>query len=98
MAQEIAQRDGVREGLVCVMSALEPCMSFRVKGNRETCKLEVARERRKCLHYYFYFIDSEFGLIHIRLESWFPLEMQIWMNGREWLALAPESPAARSSR
>lgn len=86
MAEEIAQKDGVREGLICVMSALEPCMSFKVKGNRDTCKLDIVREPRKCLHYYFYFIDPEFGLIHIRLESWFPLQIQIWMNGREWLA------------
>jgi len=86
LAEEIARRDGIREGLVCVMSALEPCMSFRVKGDRDTCKLGVVREPRKCLHYYFYFLDPEFGLIHVRLQSWFPLTIQIWMNGREWLA------------
>jgi hypothetical protein len=86
MAAEIARADGVREGLICVMSALEPCMSFNVRGNWKTHQLEAVRAPRKCLHYYFYFIDPELGLLHVRLQSWFPMEIQIWMNGREWLA------------
>lgn len=86
MARSIAERDGVTEGLVCVFSTLETCMSFDVKGNHQTHKLEVARRQRKCLHYYWYYLDAEFGLIHIRLQSWFPFDIQIYVNGREWLA------------
>lgn len=86
MVRSIAERDGVREGLVCVFSVLETCMSFDVQGNRVTHKLEVVRRQRKCLHYYCYYLDAEFGLMHIRLQSWFPFDIQIYMNGREWLA------------
>lgn len=85
-ARQIASEDGIEEGLVCVFSVLEPCRSFTVRGNRESQRLEAVRESRKCLHFYFYWMDPEFGLIHIRLQSWFPFEIQVWMNGREWLA------------
>jgi len=60
-ARAIADRDGVTEGLVCVLSVLEPCRSFGVVPNREKQRLEVVNRRRKCLHYYLYLIDPEFG-------------------------------------
>ncbi len=85
-AREIAERDGVTEGLVCVLSVVEPCRSFVVTPNRQTRRLEVVRRRRKCLHYYLYRIDPDFGWMHVRLQTWAPYEIQIDVNGREWLA------------
>jgi hypothetical protein len=86
LARAIAEEEGITEGLICVFSCVEPCRSFSVRGNRGTHKLEVVYEPRKCLHFYFYFIDPEFGFIHIRLQSWFPFEIQVYINGHEWLA------------
>ena len=85
-AREIAERDGVTEGLVCVLSVVEPCRSFAVAPNRQTRRLEVVRRPRKCLHYYLYLIDPEFGWMHVRLQTWAPYEIQVYVNGREWLA------------
>jgi len=85
-ARRIAERDGIEEGLVCVFSVLEPCRAFTVRGNRETHRLEAVRRSTKCLHFYFYWMDPEFGLMHVRLQSWLPFEIQVWVNGREWLA------------
>jgi hypothetical protein len=85
-ARAIATQDGITTGLICVFSAVEPCRAFGVRPNRASHKLEVVREYRKCLHYYLYYQDPEFGLMHIRVQSWFPFEMQIYVNGREWLA------------
>src|SRR5918994_5490790 len=79
-ARAIAERDGVTEGLVCVLSVVEPCRSFGVTPNRQTRRLEV--RRRKCLHSYLYRIDPEFGWMHVRLQA--PYEMQVSVNGREW--------------
>jgi hypothetical protein len=31
-ARAIAQRDGIRQGLICVLSAVEPCRSFSIRG------------------------------------------------------------------
>ena len=85
-ARAIAERDGLTEGLIGVFAVVEPCRAFTVRGNRQTHRLEVVRENRKCLHFYFYYLDREFGLIHVRLQSWFPFTLQIYVNGREWLA------------
>lgn len=41
---------------------------------------------RKCLHLYYYFMEREFGLIHVQVQTWFPLRMQVFVNGDDWLA------------
>ncbi len=61
LAKDIAARDGVTEGIVCLISAVEACMSFQVRRRRETKTLELFRRERKCLHHYLYLIDPEFG-------------------------------------
>ena len=85
-AREIAERDGVTEGLVCVLSVVEPCRSFTVAPNRQTQRLEVVHRPRKCLHHYLYWIDPAFGWMHVRLQTWAPYEIQVYVNGRAWLA------------
>lgn len=80
LARQIAARDGVTEGLICVFSTVEPAMCFGLAGGAIRPRL------RKCLHLYFYVIDRELGFIHIRLQTWFPFQIQIYMNGHEWLA------------
>jgi hypothetical protein len=68
-----------------VLSCVEPCRTFSVRGNRASKHLELRAEERQCLHLYFYFVDSEFGLMHVRLQTWLPLTMQVCINGREYL-------------
>lgn len=85
VALEIAEKEGITEGLIGIFRALEVCNSFQVKGNRQTKKLEIVPSRTKCLHYYFYYQHPTFGLMHIRLQSWFPFTVQIHINGRLWL-------------
>ena len=82
----IAECDGITEGLVCILRALEPCNSFKLRRNHSTHRLDVVSGERKCVHHYWYFIDPELGFIHIRLQSWLPFGIQIYVNGREWLA------------
>ncbi len=41
---------------------------------------------RKCLHYYHYYLHPIFGLMHIRLQTWFPFSIHVCLNGRDWLA------------
>lgn len=85
-ALQIAERDGVTEGLVCVLSVVQPCRSFTVVPNRRTQRLEVVNRLRKCLYYYLYLIDPEFGWMHVRIQTWAPYEIQVYVNGRAWLA------------
>jgi hypothetical protein len=86
IARAIAQRDGVTEGVICVLSVVESCKSFQVRGNHESGHLEAIRRERKCVHHYLYLIDPEFGFMHVRLQAWIPYEIQVYVNGREWLA------------
>jgi hypothetical protein len=86
VASEIAQRDGIQQGLVCVLSCVEPCCTYSICRDRETKHLKLVPARRKCLFLYFYFLDREFGLMHVRLQTWLPMSMQVCLNGREYLA------------
>jgi len=83
-AREIAKRDGITEGLVCVFSIVEQAQSFKLCYGKDKPKLAAAWPRCLCL--YFYYIDRDFGLIHIRLQTWFPFVIQVYVNGHEWLA------------
>ena len=83
-ARRIAQRDGITSGLVCVFTAVEACSSFVLRPGKGKPRLH--RAPRKCLHLYFYFLDRHFGLIHVRLQTWFPFMVQVCLNGHEWLA------------
>jgi hypothetical protein len=31
-------------------------------------------------------MDRDFGLMHVKLQTWFPLQIQVYVNGHEWLA------------
>jgi hypothetical protein len=57
-----------------------------VRGDRTTKRLRLVHEDRRCVHLYFYFLDRDFGLMHVRLQTWLPLTIQIYVNVREWLA------------
>lgn len=86
LALRIAQRDEVQQGLVCVFGCVEPCQSFDLKKDRQAKELKLVSKQRKCLHLYFYYVDREFGLMHVRLQTWLPFTIQVCVNGREWLA------------
>ena len=85
-AREILARDGIQEGLIAIFSCVEGCRSFGVRGNRRTQRLELVSQERRCAHLYFYFWDHEFGLLHVRVQTWLPFTIQVCVNGREWLA------------
>jgi hypothetical protein len=85
-ARAIAERDGLEQGLIAVFKAVEPCWSYEVHRNRQTKHIELRGGRRKCLHYYHYFLDQDWGFGHVRLQSWFPFTAHVCLNGREALA------------
>lgn len=75
-----------KKGLIASLSAVEICNTMSVKPNHETQKLEVTSRPTKCKHYYFYYNDSEFGLMYLKIQTWFPYNVQIYINGREYLS------------
>jgi hypothetical protein len=85
-ALQIMEQDGIKQGLVCVFACVEPCQSFDLRKDAAKKHLQLVSKERKCLHLYFYYLDREFGLMHVRLQTWLPFSIQVCVNGREWLA------------
>jgi hypothetical protein len=86
LARDLARRDGVTAGLIGLWSVVEPCLTYFVRRDREQKKLVLRLEPGKCLHYYFYFLHEQLGLLHLRLQTWFPFALHLGLNGRHWLA------------
>jgi hypothetical protein len=86
LARQIARRDRIDSGLICILSAVEPCWSYDLHRNRAKKKLELLCRWRKCLHLYHYRIDPQLGFMHGRLQTWLPFNVKICVNGREWLS------------
>lgn len=86
LARELVEQDGLQEGLVGVFGCVESCRTYFLCGNRQTKKLEFKLQTGKCQHFYFYHLHREFGLMHLRLQSWFPFLVHLCINGREWLS------------
>ena len=71
-ARRSQERDGIKQGLIAVMSCVEPCRTWRMRGNPETKRLELRLEWGKCKHLYFYWEHQDLGFLHMRLQTWFP--------------------------
>jgi len=82
----IAEADGITEGLVAVLTCVEPCRSFEIYRNKNEQIIELVARNRKCKSIYHYEIHPTFGLMYTRIQTWFPFTIQIGMNGREYLA------------
>lgn len=86
LARRLAQRDRIDAGLIGVFSILEPCLTYKVRHDAEAHRLYLHLGQGRCLHHYFYFQHAEFGLMHLRLQTWFPFQLMVCLNGRLWLA------------
>jgi len=87
LVQEIREKQGVADnGLVAVLSTLEMGMSYTMFRRRDNDFAVLRRQPQKCKHYYYYWEDGRFGLTQVRLSSWFPFDVHVVLNGREWLA------------
>lgn len=72
-------------GLVCVLQCLEPCWTFDTGANAAG-QLTIRGGPGRCSALYHYLVHPQFGWMYVRLQTWFPFEIQVGLNGREWLA------------
>jgi hypothetical protein len=86
LAQEFAKSNGPRQGALVLFACVEPCLSFHVRGDRQAKQIRLVLEHSKCTHLYHYYQHPEFGLMHVRVQTWFPFTVDICLNGRQWLA------------
>lgn len=84
-ALELAGQHGLATGRIAVLSAVESCRTYRLRKNPAGLVTPVKQEG-KCVHYYHYFRHPDLGLCYVRLQSWFPFQVRVGLNGREWLA------------
>ena len=85
LAHERQQKEQITSGLIGVWSCLERGSSFRAVYCAKTGFPQLQNYQTRCKHLYFYFDDSKYGFMNIRLQTWFPYHIQICLNGREWL-------------
>jgi hypothetical protein len=83
-ARQLAQDKGLREGIVCGFSQLETCRSFRFEHRAGLPRLRP--DFRRCLVLYVFVMHAVLGLIHVKIHTWFPLTMQVYVNGHDFLA------------
>ncbi len=85
LVSEILSARGDAPGIVCILSAMESCRCFKVRKNQKSGYLELQWKPGKCLHYYVYLMDPEYGLCYLRIPTWAPFRLQFYFNGHDWL-------------
>lgn len=83
LVSQILSERGHHDGVVCILSAMEKCSCFKV-GKRNGF-LELVWSGGKCLHYYVYLMDPDYGLCYLRIPTWAPFRLQFYCNGHSWL-------------
>ena len=84
--KEIISQRGDQPGLVHIFSAMEACQAYRPWHDKQTHQTYVKATQGKCLHYYFYFLDPDWGLCYLRVPTWCPFRLQFYCNGHNVLA------------
>ncbi|OGJ89383.1 MAG: hypothetical protein A2350_19510 [Candidatus Raymondbacteria bacterium RifOxyB12_full_50_8] len=82
--RKIAERDGITEGLICVLAMNEENHTFTLRYGEGRPRLKKSSPR--CLTLYFYYLDRHFGFMHVRVSTWLPFSIQVYVNGHDWLA------------
>jgi hypothetical protein len=81
----IVEERGEEEGLVHIFSALELNKTYKPWHDKTNGKTYFKGDNTKCLTYYFYFIDREFGLCFMRVPTVAPYKVDFYFNGHNWL-------------
>lgn len=82
----VVKTRGDHPGLVHIISAMEACSSYSAWHDKASHQTFLRPASGKCLHFYFYFIDPDLGLMYVRVPTWCPFRLQVYCNGHSWLA------------
>ena len=86
LVQKVLSKRGSHPGLVHILSAMEACGSYTPWHDKQSGKTYLKGAQGKCLHYYLYFIDPYLGYGYIRVPTWCPFKLQVYINGHNILA------------
>jgi hypothetical protein len=84
LVQKLLAKSRHTEGMVAVLCCMETCRTVKLLHARHRPQLAYRRRPQRVL--YFYFLDPDFGLVYLRLQTWFPFTAQVYVNGHDWLA------------
>ncbi len=84
LVRKILHQRRLQQGLVCVLCCQETARTVKLRYGDKRPRLVFARRPQRVL--YFYSLDPQFGLRHVRLQTWFPFTAQVYVNGHDWLA------------
>lgn len=69
------------ELLICVLKTLKTYRTAQIIDKER--KQFRKSSQTKFLHYYFYYLDKEFGFMLIKSQTWFPFKIQVYINSKE---------------
>jgi hypothetical protein len=84
LIRKILKEHPVQEGLIAVLCFRETCRSVKLAKGAQRPWLYYTKRQQRVLYYYF--LDADFGLMHVRVQTFFPFTLQVYVNGHEWLA------------
>ena len=84
LVNEVALERREPDGLITVLCTQESCRTVKlVHGqNRPALKFEYRPQRVL----YFYLNHREFGRMFVRVQTWFPWRIQVYVNGHDYVA------------
>jgi hypothetical protein len=83
-AKEQLQSDSIIEGLIGILCVMEACPTFKLARAKDRPCFVCRKVPQRVLYYYF--IDRELGLMHVRLQTWAPFTCQMYANGHDYVA------------
>ena len=86
LVKKVLDKRGYHCGLVHIISAMERCSCYYPWYDKTSGKSHLMWRQGKCIHYYFYFIDPHLGYGYIRVPTWSPFQLQVYLNGHNILA------------
>lgn len=80
----ILREKRIVSGLIGVLCCQETCRTVKLKFGQNRPRLQFAFRPQRVLYYYF--LDKNFGRFYVRIQTWFPFTIQVYVNGHDWLA------------
>ncbi len=83
-ARRQLQASPITEGLIAVLATMESCSTFALKSGQKCPQFRHTQIPQLVLYYYF--LDARLGLMHVRVQTWAPFTIQVYVNGHDYLA------------
>jgi hypothetical protein len=74
----------ITEGLVGILCVMEACSTYKIASGEGRPRFVRRQVPQRVLYYYF--VDKDLGLMHVRLQTWAPFTCQVYVNGHDYMA------------